>query len=517
MRLVWPTTRTIVLLAVLAVVHVGTDSPIALAAPDLQLPWPGGVQHRIFGGNTYGCDTHSVPERNYYGIDFVFGSNDHVAAVTAGTVVDGENAWQVGDDGRGNFLEIDHGGGYRSRYLHLSLSTPWAPGIGIGSAVSQGQLIGYAGGTGGVPVHLHFDMQFYDAQGSHAHRAEPMSGYTGFGFYGYSVESGIGQAGCSNNLNDPSPYYTSQAPCSVPPGGVANGGLYRGSTEGTVYITYDSTKYSFSSGTDFEAMGTTQGFWWDDIICVPNGYMNGIGDTPPDKSMLREHQDTGVYVYLRSLCNARFWVPNPPMRDLMISQGYSGPERVVPRYRATQWNYIPDAGCHLGQHGSGGQYVTCSGPPPYVYSKWLVWHPDVLGWMGLSDSTLRWLWTGALDGVPNILVGQLKNSCPQGDADTWSGQSEKFIGTKGSAICSLTTTHNDEKSPPVTDAWPPDFNDTRRVDLSDQGLLGSHWNAHHPDALYSRRFDLNTDALNNLADLGLIGPHYNHGCTSPGP
>jgi len=48
-----------------------------------------------------------------------------------------------------------------------------------------------------------------------------MSAFTGFGWYGFSVESGIGSAGCSDsglgctpttcgNIHDPSPYWTSQ-------------------------------------------------------------------------------------------------------------------------------------------------------------------------------------------------------------------------------------------------------------------------------------------------------------------
>lgn len=171
----------------------------AAAAPALQLPWPTGVEHRINGGDTYGCGYHTGS--SYYAIDFQLATGDDVSAVAAGTVSARDN---VGDI-RGNFIEIDHGGGYRTRYLHLH---DWAAGTDPGMPVAQGQVIGHAGGSGHVAPHLHFDMKLNGA----AYKAEPMSGVPGpgehgFGWYGFSVESGLG---CYNNGHDPSPYWTSQ-------------------------------------------------------------------------------------------------------------------------------------------------------------------------------------------------------------------------------------------------------------------------------------------------------------------
>ena len=67
---------------------------IAEAAPALQLPWPSGQQHRINGGNTYGCDTHNQLtassstsyNADYYAIDFQFAQGQDVSAVAAGNV-----------------------------------------------------------------------------------------------------------------------------------------------------------------------------------------------------------------------------------------------------------------------------------------------------------------------------------------------------------------------------------------------------------------------------------------------
>ena len=157
------------------------------AVPSLQLPWPTGEQHRINGGWTYGCPsgypfygTHNGS--NYYAIDFVFTIGQNVAATAPGTVT----IAAIGDNGgAGNYLAVDHGGGFVSRYLHLRLTSPFAPGIGVGASVSQGQLIGYSGNTGGVDAHLHFDLKLNGG----AYKAEPMSGVTGFGWLAWRTQS----------------------------------------------------------------------------------------------------------------------------------------------------------------------------------------------------------------------------------------------------------------------------------------------------------------------------------------
>ncbi len=201
---------------IFASVALLADIGSAAGAPELQLPWPTGEQHRIWGGNTYGCGTHGGT--NYYAIDLQFSTGQSVAATAAGTVVIASIGF---NGGAGNYVAVDHGVGYVSRYLHLrpdSLGGPWPAGIFVGATVNQGQLVGYSGGTGGVPPHLHFDFKL----NGQAYRAEPMSGgpvagEPGFGWYGFSVESGLG---CGNNGHDPSPYWTSCAPPDwpVPPG-----------------------------------------------------------------------------------------------------------------------------------------------------------------------------------------------------------------------------------------------------------------------------------------------------------
>src|SRR2546425_5027982 len=97
-------------------------------------------------------------------------------------------------NGAGNYIAVDHGSGYVSRYLHLE--DTFAPGIAVGVYVSQGQTLGNADNSGfSTGTHLHFDVKL---NGS-AYMPEPMSGVTGFGQYGACT--GVD-----------SPYWTSQPP-----------------------------------------------------------------------------------------------------------------------------------------------------------------------------------------------------------------------------------------------------------------------------------------------------------------
>lgn len=178
------------------VLGLGVILPLqrASAAPPLRLPWPAGQQHRISGGNTYNCDTHNLStasnstayNADYYAIDFQFGPVDgsplYVSAVSAGTVVLREND----NDGYGNKVVLGHGGGYFSVYAHFQDGNTWGPGIVPGARVAEGQLLGYAGGTGQdppYPVHLHMHMML----NLNAYRPEPMSGVRGFDGYGACV------------------------------------------------------------------------------------------------------------------------------------------------------------------------------------------------------------------------------------------------------------------------------------------------------------------------------------------
>lgn len=62
---------------------------------------------------------------------------------------------QVGfEGGYGNFVEVDHGGGYKTRYAHLS-----ATSVSVGQPVSANQEVGKVGSTGrSTGPHLHYEL-----------------------------------------------------------------------------------------------------------------------------------------------------------------------------------------------------------------------------------------------------------------------------------------------------------------------------------------------------------------------
>lgn len=54
-------------------------------------------------------------------------------------------------DGRGIYVDVDHGGGWLSRLLHLSEVV-----VAVGQVVSQGELLGFSGTTGlSTGPHVH--------------------------------------------------------------------------------------------------------------------------------------------------------------------------------------------------------------------------------------------------------------------------------------------------------------------------------------------------------------------------
>jgi murein DD-endopeptidase MepM/ murein hydrolase activator NlpD len=75
-----------------------------------------------------------------------------VVSADGGVVAEVNHGW---GGGYGKYIIIDHGGGYRTVYAHLS-----AINVRAGQKVSQGQLIGRAGNSGqSYGAHLHFEIR----------------------------------------------------------------------------------------------------------------------------------------------------------------------------------------------------------------------------------------------------------------------------------------------------------------------------------------------------------------------
>lgn len=87
----------------------------------------------------------------HYGIDIGCARGTRVLAAKAGTV----SFAGVDAEGYGNWVEIDHGGGVRTRYGHFLKYA-----VRAGQKVERGQLIGYANSTGrSTGDHLHFEVR----------------------------------------------------------------------------------------------------------------------------------------------------------------------------------------------------------------------------------------------------------------------------------------------------------------------------------------------------------------------
>jgi murein DD-endopeptidase MepM/ murein hydrolase activator NlpD len=111
--------------------------------PAFQLPFPCG---QVWAGQTR---TAHSPQRS---VDFNRSNDlgDTVVAAAGGSVT---RVGNLGSTSYGRWIEIAHGGGWRTRYAHLSTQT-----VSVGQAVKRGQKIGTVGSTGGsTGPHLHFE------------------------------------------------------------------------------------------------------------------------------------------------------------------------------------------------------------------------------------------------------------------------------------------------------------------------------------------------------------------------
>lgn len=84
------------------------------------------------------------------GVDFPVPEGTKVHAIKAGTVEKIES--DDGGTGPGNWVLVDHGGGEKSAYLHLSKIS-----VAAGDSVEAGTTLGRSGTTGASTPHLHFN------------------------------------------------------------------------------------------------------------------------------------------------------------------------------------------------------------------------------------------------------------------------------------------------------------------------------------------------------------------------
>ncbi|MBQ9993663.1 MAG: peptidoglycan DD-metalloendopeptidase family protein [Clostridia bacterium] len=109
--------------------------------------WPSPGYGRVtskFGWRSWSQSYHK-------GIDIGAPTGANIVASNAGTVV--TSSYNAG--GYGNYVIIDHGGGYMTVYGHLSRRS-----VSVGQKVGRGQVIGLCGSTGrSTGPHLHFEIR----------------------------------------------------------------------------------------------------------------------------------------------------------------------------------------------------------------------------------------------------------------------------------------------------------------------------------------------------------------------
>lgn len=95
------------------------------------------------------------PGASHEGIDFACQAGQRIPASKAGKVV--YAGWQDERNpksGYGIFVWIDHGGGFKTTYAHLSQTT-----VQVGDVVQAGDVVGVCGSTGkSTGLHLHFEI-----------------------------------------------------------------------------------------------------------------------------------------------------------------------------------------------------------------------------------------------------------------------------------------------------------------------------------------------------------------------
>ena len=99
--------------------------------------------------SAFGMRNHPITGeyKMHNGIDMAAPANTPIYAAKGGQI-----SVAAYSSSAGNYVQIDHGDGYRSVYMHMTSYT-----VGAGQYVAQGQLIGYVGNTGASKGnHLHF-------------------------------------------------------------------------------------------------------------------------------------------------------------------------------------------------------------------------------------------------------------------------------------------------------------------------------------------------------------------------
>jgi hypothetical protein len=217
---------TVAVAGVVAVTYAGIGVASAAGArPAFQLPFP--------CGQTWNGDSDNSSAHRAWEIDFNRGSTadadygDTILAAAAGTVL--TSAHQGSANGYGNLVVLDHGGGWRTYYAHLSKRS-----VNQGARVAQGQKIGELGNSSkpgnNISPHLHYEVRTTDGSYPSNIQKAYFNG-TQFGYPNANVRS---NNSCSGGTSNP---YTATEICGDGYSVIDQAAL---GTAGRVYLLYNT-------------------------------------------------------------------------------------------------------------------------------------------------------------------------------------------------------------------------------------------------------------------------------------
>ncbi|SEG18821.1 Repeat domain-containing protein [Nonomuraea solani] len=270
--------KTLALTTITALI-LTTNVSSAMAAPSLQLPFPCGQQWRLdTWGHAPALDM--VKEPDQHGTE-----GATLVAPAAGTV--NQSFYH---NNAGNVIQINHGGGYFTTYLHLEHRA-----VAPGTRVEMGTVIGRVGKSGptsnGHP-HLHFELG-YDADGSGsatwgyagAERVRPTFNGTVYGTANNQTSRNVTSRNCQGSAEADDT--TGEA---VDFDGDGKPDLLGTTADGTLRV-YRGTG---SLGRPSVDAGTTIGSGWNSITRITVADIDNDGKN----DLVGRGADGGLYAYL---------------------------------------------------------------------------------------------------------------------------------------------------------------------------------------------------------------------------
>jgi len=143
--------------------------------PALRMPWDKSSTYRLTGGPHNASSLSSCTQvtlSGATGLDLGLNNNEVLAAAD-GKLQD--KGYQTGSIG--NYVIIDHGNGWSTRYWHLSAIDSTILNMANGTSVPQGKLLGISGACPGCGPHLHLEIKYNNSTSGITWHGQSIDGY----------------------------------------------------------------------------------------------------------------------------------------------------------------------------------------------------------------------------------------------------------------------------------------------------------------------------------------------------